>query len=149
MAKKPFTPFNLPIPGWNERRMTSEDFKQVCEREGIKVESFRFKGTTRGLCTIRDGKVHILIDERLRVRERVFVEFHELGHYFFHLRNKRAHRALDSNFDSTEENLTPAQEWAEVEANLAGSVAIAPGFYSVESIRYLGAVASRHKWGKR
>lgn len=114
------TPFNLPIPGWNERPMTSRDFAEVCQREGITVKRHRFAGSIRGAhCCLR-GRHFIFIDSRLRGLDKLVVEFHELGHYFLHRQKKGLYRRLE------DKHCTSAQEWSEVEANLVALTALVP-----------------------
>jgi Zn-dependent peptidase ImmA (M78 family) len=143
MAKK-LTPFNLPIPGWNERRMTSDDFDSICEREGIQAIS-EHSCSTKALgfftWTI-DGTPTIFISPRQKGRERVRTQFHELGHYFLHSRQKHTFKTLEDE----EAKLTPAQEWAEVEANVAALIATAPGFFLNYLIRRMTPGIGRHNW---
>lgn len=86
-AKK-LTPFTLPIPDFGKRQMTSRDFEEACNREGITVIRRRFTSSIRGFYMRQNGEPFIYIDSRLRGFNRLFVEFHELGHYFLHSRAK-------------------------------------------------------------
>jgi Zn-dependent peptidase ImmA (M78 family) len=136
------TPFNLPIPGWNERKMTSADFEQVCEREGITVHRQPLPGGVRGLYTRVDGQPHIYIRASLKGSNRVRSEFHELAHHFLHGRDRDL-KVLASKFD---QKLTDPQEWAEVEATAAACVALAPGFSLLSLIQIVTGSASRYNW---
>jgi hypothetical protein len=150
MAKKNFTPLNLPLPDWNKRKMTSRDFEAACEHEGIAVQRFRFKSETRGYCQRQDAKPVIAIDSRLRGNERLRVEFHELGHYYLHLDNPRLPRMFDAQTHEVVggKEMTPEQEWAECEANMVACVAIAPGFIGVVELAYLSVKAANTNWLK-
>lgn len=121
--KRKLTPFTLPVPGFGERRMTEADFNAACEREGITVLSQRLPEGINGCCSWPDGKPTIVIRPRLSNYKRLHAQFHELGHYFLHGNQKHLLRVLTS-----EEPYTPLQLAAEVEADTAALVAIAPGF---------------------
>ncbi len=143
------TPINLPIPGWNKRKMTFQDFEEVCQREGITVERMRFKSDVRGYCTKSGGSPLIALDKRLRGIKRIQVAFHELCHYFLHVDDPACLRTMNAETHEANEKLTPQQLWAEYEATIAASIAIAPGFFCLGGITYLSEVASRYKsyWG--
>jgi hypothetical protein len=110
------TPPTLPLPGWNERRMTEADFRRACEREIIVVLRLPIPGT-RGAYTRMRGVPTIMIDSRLMGNERLAVMFHELGHYFMH--DGAAPLKLDGEFDA-------AGDWHEAEADAAATIALAP-----------------------
>lgn len=76
-------PSPLPIDGWNKRKMTSADFREICARERIIVLRVPLP-YINGLCVDIDETPTIWIDSRLKGINRVRTEFHELAHYFFH-----------------------------------------------------------------
>jgi Zn-dependent peptidase ImmA (M78 family) len=131
------TPFNLPIPGWNERRMTSEDFMQVCAREGITATRLRFTSHVRGSFYRQNGRPFIVTDSRLRGLERIRVEFHELGHYFLHSAGFERLKRMPGD------PRTPETDWAEVEAHLVSMVALAPGFDIPEFLQFISVAEGR------
>jgi Zn-dependent peptidase ImmA (M78 family) len=73
-------------------------FKMICEREKIRViddEPITFQG----LYVPRQGKQDcILLDSRMTHREREFVAFHELGHYFMRHTHETRYSEFDANF---------------------------------------------------
>lgn len=143
MAKK-LTPFNLPIPGWDERPMTSDDFKAACEREVITIKRQRLPEDVSGVfCRGEDGTPYIYIDTKLRGRDKVRVEFHELGHYFLHSHRKGLLRIVGVDFD-----YTPEQEWVETEANAVAFVALAPGFRLKDFLQIASLSAAKHNWSR-
>lgn len=149
-TRRHLSPFTLPIPGWGKRRMTTEDFERVCQREGITVHRAVIGRGIRGIYFRRDGEPHIIITPRLRGTEKLRVEFHELAHYFLHDGERVSMREgefIGSKFRNYSKRLTPAQEWAEVEANTAAIVAIAPGFSLLLFLQFCTqSIASDRKW---
>lgn len=145
------TPLNLPIPGWNKRKMTSTDFEAICEREGITVQRFRLELDALGYYTKRNGQRIIAIDSRLKGNKRLQVEFHELGHYFLHDGRKSVFSSLEGNTGKVVKRVpkTAEQEWTECEANIVACIAIAPGFFGVAELAYLGLSAAGTNWLKR
>lgn len=70
-------------PEWNVRVLTRDDFYSHCDAGGIQLhEDVQIEQP--GLYMVYDGRPHIFIDERLRGAERLFVQFHELAHYWIH-----------------------------------------------------------------
>jgi Zn-dependent peptidase ImmA (M78 family) len=139
--KRNLTPFTLPIPGWNKRRMTSRDFEAVCQREGITVERRKLTGSVRGFYRRQFGHPFITIDSTLGGHKRIQVEFHELGHYFLHDGKSDLMRKA-----SDEE--TPEQRWIEIEAETCALVALAPRFDLNLFMEVLMVRAAGHVWGK-
>lgn len=124
MNRKKYHPFNLPMPGWGERRMTTEDFMLACEREGITVRYQVIYKSVRGLFFRVKGFPFITIHPRLKGSEKLYTEFHELGHYFLHDTDDASLLSVPGS----DEPLSLAQQWAETEATAAGLIATAPGF---------------------
>lgn len=111
-------PHELPLPGWNERKMTIRDFNAACEREGIIVVRRRL-GFTKGFYCRISGLPFIFIDRAIKGQERLFVSFHELGHFFMH--GSEAMVAMSLRDDKT------PTDWFEVEANACARIALKPG----------------------
>ena len=69
--------------GWNERRFTERDFNAICRRFSITVTEMPL--TTGGFYYRVKGRDFIAIDSRLQGAKRLFVMFHELGHFLLHV----------------------------------------------------------------
>jgi len=138
MRKKVTTPFALPIPGFGESPLTSEDFERACAREGIAVRRERIPDeTARGYYSPGGGSPFIVIDARLRGRRKLLAEFHELAHHFLHgwrhdFRSELAWERLGGK-----RHYTPRQEWAEMQADAAALLAVAPGLSLPAVVRFL------------
>lgn len=67
---------------WNERPLTEGDFYRICRRFKITVTEMplRISGFYYRLL----GRDFIAIDSRLAGPQKLFVMFHELGHFLFH-----------------------------------------------------------------
>ena len=72
---------NLHI-GWNERPLTESDFYRLLKRFKVKVQEMPL--TTGGFYYRVMGRDFIAVDSRLAPTEKLFVLFHELGHFLFH-----------------------------------------------------------------
>jgi Zn-dependent peptidase ImmA (M78 family) len=101
--------------------MTSQDFAEVCEREGIAVIRTRLQGVSGAYKRVK-GTPTIWIDSRLRGVQRVRTEFHELGHYFLHAGSNPSLWRMPNAVR------TPDQDWCEIEAEACALLAIEPGF---------------------
>jgi Zn-dependent peptidase ImmA (M78 family) len=110
------SPYDLPIPGWNERRMTLRDFRLTCERE--KIVLLQLPLPYRGLCLTCHDVPTIWIDSTLRGVERLQVAFHELGHYFMH-------KGLPLMLMSEKET-DAVRDWYEVQADAVSIIALSP-----------------------
>lgn len=144
MTKRNLTPFTLPIPGFGERKLTTEDFERTCEREGVTVERSRLRDGLRGFYYRLQDRPHINLDSRLKGTEKLFVEFHELAHYFLHTGQRSL---FQHGIEAGEATYTPEQEWAELEATSAAVTALNPAF-PIEDILRVCLPAVR-RWGGR
>lgn len=113
------SPLHLPIPGWNERRMTMRDFKRVCERERIVVIRIPWR---IGMFTNIRGVPVIWLGSRSQFDggELIQTAFHELGHYFLHRARTPLLRAEGA------EGGGGVRDWFEVEANACAAIALSP-----------------------
>ncbi len=68
--------------GWNERELTETDFYRLCRRFRIKVVEMPLR--TGGFYYRVMGQDFIAVDSRLPREKKLFVLFHELGHFLFH-----------------------------------------------------------------
>jgi Zn-dependent peptidase ImmA (M78 family) len=68
--------------GWNRRPLTEADFFTICDAEVVRVIELPLP--QRGLYLVRHGMPVIALDEGLRGTERLFIQWHELGHHFLH-----------------------------------------------------------------
>jgi Zn-dependent peptidase ImmA (M78 family) len=69
--------------GWNERPLTESDFYRLCKR--FKVSVTEMPLTTGGFYYRVMGRDFIAVDSKLTPTEKLFVLFHELGHFLFHV----------------------------------------------------------------
>ena len=70
-------------PEWNIRVLTLDDFYSYCDQAGIYLHEDN-QLEQPGIFMVYDGQPHIFIDQELRGEDRLFVSFHELGHYWLH-----------------------------------------------------------------
>ena len=68
--------------GWNERTLTMADAYRLCKRFRIVVQEMPL--TTGGFYYRVMGRDFIAVDSRLAEPKKLFVLFHELGHYLLH-----------------------------------------------------------------
>lgn len=68
--------------GWNERELTETDFYRLCRRFKIKVVEMPLG--TGGFYYRVLGRDFIAVDSRLPREKKLFILFHELGHFLFH-----------------------------------------------------------------
>lgn len=77
--------FRRLVKDWNRRPLSEKDFNRLCKRLGILViEDGSEDMKRKGLYTEEDGVPIIFIRPELKGLERLWVLFHELGHYFLH-----------------------------------------------------------------
>lgn len=69
--------------GWNERVLTEADAFKLCRR--FKVTYQEMPLATGGFYFRLKGKDYIAVDSRLPHAQRMFVMFHELGHFLLHV----------------------------------------------------------------
>jgi Zn-dependent peptidase ImmA (M78 family) len=69
--------------GWNERALTERDFYKLCKRFQIRVTEMPL--ATGGFYYRVKGRDFIAISSRLTGSKRLFVMFHELGHFLLHV----------------------------------------------------------------
>jgi Zn-dependent peptidase ImmA (M78 family) len=69
--------------GWNERPLTERDFYKLCKRFQISVTEMPL--ATGGFYYRVKGRDFIAISSRLTGSKRLFVMFHELGHFLLHV----------------------------------------------------------------
>lgn len=68
--------------GWNERRLTEQDFHRICKRFNVKAVEMPLR--TNGFYYRVMGRDFIAIDSRLSGVMKLFVQFHELAHFLLH-----------------------------------------------------------------
>jgi Zn-dependent peptidase ImmA (M78 family) len=69
--------------GWNELALTETDFYRICKRFRIKVTEMPL--SSGGFYYRVMGKDFIAVDSKLTGPKKLFVLFHELGHYLLHV----------------------------------------------------------------
>src|SRR5690606_32652174 len=69
--------------GWNERPLGEADFYRLCRRFKVTVTEMPLR--VGGFYYSVIGRHHIAIDSGLPEREKLFVMFHELGHFLLHV----------------------------------------------------------------
>ena len=69
--------------GWNERSLTEDDFTALCRRFRISVTEMPL--ATDGFYYRVKGRDFIAINSRLKGARRLFVMYHELGHFLLHV----------------------------------------------------------------
>ena len=72
--------------GWNERPLAEADFYRLCRRFRITVDEIPLRVSGFYYCVA--GRHFIAIDSKLPSRKKLFVMFHELGHYLMHVPNQ-------------------------------------------------------------
>jgi Zn-dependent peptidase ImmA (M78 family) len=73
--------------GFNQRPFGYGDFKRICKKYEIYVREKPLLGELKGIFTWYENNPYICINSRLPERERTFVSFCELGHFFLHDRS--------------------------------------------------------------
>ena len=68
---------------WNERPLTEADFYRLCKRFNIRVQEMPLR--VSGFYYRVMGRDFIAIDSRLTGMQKLFVMYHELGHFLFHM----------------------------------------------------------------
>lgn len=67
---------------WNRKPLTEDDFHRLCRRNKISVVEMPLR--THGFYYCVKGQHFIAIDSKLRPVKKLFVMFHELGHFLLH-----------------------------------------------------------------
>ncbi len=70
--------------GFNERPLGYGDFKRICRKYEIHVKEKPLLSELKGIFTWYNDNPYVCISSRLPERERTFVAFCELGHFFLH-----------------------------------------------------------------
>lgn len=70
--------------GFNRRPLGYGDFKRVCRRYNIHVKEKPLLSELKGIFTWYKDHPYVCIDSRLPEKERTFVAFCEMGHFFLH-----------------------------------------------------------------
>lgn len=70
--------------GFNQRPLGYGDFKRICRKYEIYVKEKPLLSELKGIFTWHNDNPYICINSRLPERERTFVAYCELGHYFLH-----------------------------------------------------------------
>ena len=68
--------------GWNERPLTESEFYRVCRCNKIQVQEMPLR--VSGFYYRVKGRDFIAIDSKLVGAKKLFVMYHELGHFLFH-----------------------------------------------------------------
>ena len=68
---------------WNRKPLTEDDFYRICRRLKVSVTEMPLR--TNGFYYSVRGSHFIAIDSKLPPVKRLFVMFHELGHFLLHL----------------------------------------------------------------
>ncbi|HQX55443.1 MAG TPA: ImmA/IrrE family metallo-endopeptidase [Pyrinomonadaceae bacterium] len=68
---------------WNRKALNEDDFHRICRRLRVSVTEMPLR--TNGFYYSVRGRHFIAIDSRLPPLKRLFVMFHELGHFLLHL----------------------------------------------------------------
>lgn len=68
--------------GWNERPLTEEDFHSLCKRSRITVDEMPLRVSGFYYCLL--GRHYIAVNSRLGPHAKLFVMFHEFGHFLMH-----------------------------------------------------------------
>ncbi|MBX7055729.1 MAG: ImmA/IrrE family metallo-endopeptidase [Pyrinomonadaceae bacterium] len=68
---------------WNRKPLTEQDFYRICRRLKVSVTEMPLR--TNGFYYSVRGRHFIAIDSKLPPVKRLFVMFHELGHFLLHL----------------------------------------------------------------
>lgn len=70
--------------GFNERPQSYGDFKRICKKHDVYAEEKPLLSEIKGIFTWYSDNPYVCISSRLPERERTFVAFCELGHFFLH-----------------------------------------------------------------
>lgn len=70
------------IPDWNQRPLTETDFYRLAARFGVSVEELPLR--VNGFYYQAAGRHVIAVNNRLPYQKKLFVMFHELGHFLLH-----------------------------------------------------------------
>ena len=70
--------------GFNQRPLSYGDFKRICRNHDIYVIEKPLLSELKGILTWYNHNPYICINSRLQERERTYVAFCELGHFFLH-----------------------------------------------------------------
>jgi Zn-dependent peptidase ImmA (M78 family) len=69
---------------FNRRPLGYGDFKRICKKYEIYVKEKPFLSELNGVLTWHESNPYVCISSRLPERERTFISFCELGHFFLH-----------------------------------------------------------------
>jgi Zn-dependent peptidase ImmA (M78 family) len=70
--------------GFNKRPLGYGDFKRICKKHHIHVTEKPMLSELKGIFTWYNENPYVCINSRLPEKERTFVAFCELGHFFLH-----------------------------------------------------------------
>lgn len=70
--------------GFNVRPLGYGDFKRICRKHDIYVQEKPLLSELKGIFTWYKDNPYVCINSRLGEKERTFVAFCELGHFFLH-----------------------------------------------------------------
>lgn len=70
--------------GFNQRPLGYGDFKRICRKHNVHVKEKPLLSELKGIFTWYNENPYVCISSRLPERERTFVAFCELGHFFLH-----------------------------------------------------------------
>jgi Zn-dependent peptidase ImmA (M78 family) len=70
--------------GFNQRPLSYGDFKRICRKYNIYVKENPLLSELKGILAWYKDNPYICINSRLSERERTYVAFCELGHFFLH-----------------------------------------------------------------
>lgn len=70
--------------GFNQRPLSYGDFKRICRKYNIHVKEKPLLSELKGIMVWYNDNPYICINSNLPERERTFVAFCELGHFFLH-----------------------------------------------------------------
>jgi Zn-dependent peptidase ImmA (M78 family) len=68
--------------GWNEQPLDEAKFHKICRKHKIRVKLLPL--TVHGFYSCTGGKHYIAVDSRLPELQKLFVMFHEFGHFLMH-----------------------------------------------------------------
>jgi Zn-dependent peptidase ImmA (M78 family) len=69
--------------GWNKRPLGEAEFYRLCKRFRVHVEEMPLRVSGFYYCVM--GRHFIAIDSKLPPQRKIFVMFHELGHFLLHV----------------------------------------------------------------
>lgn len=70
------------IPDWNQRQLTEDDFFDICAHFGVTVDELPLR--VDGFYYEAAGRPFIAFNSLLPQTRKLFVMFHELGHFLLH-----------------------------------------------------------------